>query len=57
MEVATSQHSCYYRTGYDISIGHFPKVVFDELQSAAPENRRYFLTFRVRAYDKVTSKL
>lgn len=47
MEAATSQHSCYYRSGYDISVGHYPKVVFHELQSTPPEDRRYFLTFRV----------
>lgn len=47
MEAATSQHTCYYRSGFDISVGHFPQVVFHGLQSVAPENRHYFLTFRV----------
>ena len=47
MEAATSQHTCYYRSGYDISIGHFPKVVFPGLEATPPNDRKYFLTFRV----------
>eukprot|EP00903_Cladosiphon_okamuranus_P018061 g16622.t1 len=46
IEAATSQHTCYYRTGYDISIGHCPKVTFHELQPVPPDQRRYFLTFK-----------
>ena len=49
MEAATSQHTCYYRSGYDISIGHFPKVVFPVLEATPPNDRKYFLTFRVGA--------
>ena len=47
MEAATSQHTCYYRSGFDISVGHFPQVVFHGLQSVPPDHRNYFLTFRV----------
>eukprot|EP00752_Nemacystus_decipiens_P004771 g4342.t1 len=46
IQAANSQHTCYYRTGYDISIGHGPRVVFHELQSTHPRHRQYFLTFR-----------
>lgn len=47
MEAASTQHTCYYRSGYDISVGLWPKVTFHELQSIPPDHRRYFLTFRV----------
>eukprot|EP00752_Nemacystus_decipiens_P004770 g4341.t1 len=46
IQAASSQHTCYYRSGYDISVAHCAKVVFHELQSVHPEDRRYFLTFR-----------
>lgn len=49
MEAASSQHTCYYRSGYDISVGLWPKVAYHELQSTPPDHRRYFLTFRVSA--------
>ncbi|CAM9666002.1 unnamed protein product, partial [Ectocarpus sp. 12 AP-2014] len=50
MEAATSQHTCHYRNGFDISVGHTPKVVFHDLQTTAPDARRYFLTFRGTLY-------
>ncbi|CAM9694756.1 unnamed protein product [Ectocarpus sp. 13 AM-2016] len=50
MEAATSQHTCHYRNGFDISIGHMPKVVFHDLQTTAPDARRHFLTFRGTIY-------
>ncbi|CAM9569737.1 unnamed protein product, partial [Ectocarpus sp. 13 AM-2016] len=50
MEAATSQHTCHYRNGFDISVGHTPKVVFHDLQTTAPNTRRYFLTFRGTLY-------
>ncbi|CAM9443999.1 unnamed protein product [Ectocarpus sp. 4 AP-2014] len=50
MEAATSQHTCHYRNGFDISIGHIPKVVFHDLQTSAPDARRHFLTFRGTIY-------
>lgn len=48
MEAASSQHTCYYRNGYDISIPLWPRIVFHDLQSALPQDRRYFLTFKVQ---------
>ncbi|CAM9937419.1 unnamed protein product [Ectocarpus fasciculatus] len=50
MEAATSQHTCHYRNGFDISVGHTPKVTFHGLQRAAPNARRHFLTFRGTLY-------
>ncbi|CAN0290615.1 unnamed protein product [Ectocarpus sp. 6 AP-2014] len=50
MEAATSQHTCHYRSGFDISLGHIPKVVFHDLQTTAPDARRYLLTFRGTIY-------
>ncbi|CAM9123044.1 unnamed protein product [Ectocarpus sp. 13 AM-2016] len=50
MEAATSQHTCHYRNGFDISVGHTPKVVFHDLQTTSPDTRRYFLTFRGTIY-------
>lgn len=51
MEASSSQHTCYYRSGYDISFGIYPGVVFPELQAIPPDHRRYFLTFKVSVYE------
>lgn len=49
MEWASNTHSCYYRTGYDLSIPLFPRVLFPELAHIPPGDREYFVTFKVNS--------
>ncbi|CAM9433541.1 unnamed protein product, partial [Ectocarpus sp. 8 AP-2014] len=47
MEAATNMHTCFYRTGYDISVPLAPRHVFHDLAKVAPWDRRFFLATTV----------
>ncbi|CAM9976215.1 unnamed protein product, partial [Ectocarpus sp. 12 AP-2014] len=50
MEAATNMHTCFYRTGYDISVPLTPKKVFHDLANVSPWDRQYFLTTKCSLY-------
>lgn len=51
MEGASNQHTCYYRSEFDMSVPLPPNVVFPELAPVLPLDREYFLTFKVCSRD------
>lgn len=50
MEAASNTHTCYYRTGYDMSIPLSPKHKFLEFSGVSPSDREFFVTVKVRYY-------
>lgn len=53
MEAATNAHTCFYRSGYDISIPLPPKHVFPKLATVSPWDREFLLTTKVRCSSDV----
>lgn len=47
MEAASNMRTCYYRSGYDISLPLVPKKNFPGLADVLPGDRKYFLTIKV----------
>lgn len=47
MDWAFDSLSCYYRSGFDLSVPLRPKALFPEYESTPPTAREYFLTFKV----------
>ncbi|CAN0080035.1 unnamed protein product, partial [Ectocarpus fasciculatus] len=50
MEAATNMHTCFYRSGYDISVPLAPPSVFNHLADFAPWDRKFFLTTKGTLY-------
>lgn len=48
MEAAVNVRTCFYRSGYDISVPLAPKSRFPKLATVHPSARRFFLAFKVR---------
>lgn len=48
MDWAFDHHTCFYRSGYDLSLPLRPRVLFPHFVSTPATNRRFFLTFKVR---------
>lgn len=55
MEAAVNVRTCFYRSGYDISIPLAPRSLFPELATVHPLGRRFFLAFKVRCWDHATA--
>lgn len=49
MEAASNMHTCFYRSGYDISVNLAPQRMYDNLANIAPYDRKFFLTTKVRS--------
>lgn len=47
MEAAGHMHSCYYRSGFDISAPLYPKAAYPHLAGIPPGDREFFLTVKV----------
>lgn len=41
---------CYFRYGYDIAIPLLAKSIFHNMPGIAPQDRKYFATFKVSSY-------
>ena len=52
MDWAFDHHSCFYRSGFDLSLPLMPKVLFPEFAPTPATDRKYFLTFKVRTAEK-----
>ncbi|CAN0259316.1 unnamed protein product, partial [Ascophyllum nodosum] len=50
MEAASNMHTCYYRSGYDMSLPLFPHTVFPEMEPIPPEDRRFLVTVKASVY-------
>ncbi|CAM9146099.1 unnamed protein product [Scytosiphon promiscuus] len=50
MEGGSNQHTCYYRSGYDISVPLAPRKLFPEFEKIPAANRKYLLTFKGTLY-------
>ncbi|CAM9341025.1 unnamed protein product [Ectocarpus sp. 4 AP-2014] len=50
MEAATNMHTCFYRSGYDISVPLAPRQVLHDLANVAPLDREFFLTTKCTLY-------
>ncbi|CAM9868803.1 unnamed protein product [Ectocarpus sp. 12 AP-2014] len=50
MEAATNMHTCFYRSGYDISVPLAPKNAFNDLADFAPWDRNFFRTTKGSLY-------
>ncbi|CAN0370913.1 unnamed protein product [Pylaiella littoralis] len=50
MEAASNMHSCFYRSGYDISVPLAPKEKFDSLSGILPWDRKFFVTTKGSVY-------
>lgn len=48
MDWAFDHQTCFYRSGYDLSLPLKPKVLFPQFASVPSTNRKFFLTFKVR---------
>ena len=48
MDWAFDHHTCFYRSGYDLSLPLKPKILFPQFASTPATNRKLFLTFKVR---------
>lgn len=47
MMATANTRTCYYRSGYDFALPLTTRVTFLELSSIPPNERKYFLTFKV----------
>ncbi|CAN0380846.1 unnamed protein product, partial [Ectocarpus fasciculatus] len=50
MEAASNMHTCYYRSGYDISVPLAPRQVLHDLANVSPWDRQFFLTTKCTLY-------
>ncbi|CAN0136402.1 unnamed protein product [Pylaiella littoralis] len=50
MEAASNMHSCFYRSGYDISVPLAPKEKFDSLSGILPWDRKFVVTTKGSVY-------
>lgn len=50
MQIGSNLHTCFYRSGYDISAPLPPKALFSAFADTSPTDRKYFLTVKVRMY-------
>lgn len=47
MFAEANMRPCYFRYGYDIAIPLPAKTVFHSMRDTAPQDRKYFATFKV----------
>ncbi|CAM9463743.1 unnamed protein product [Laminaria digitata] len=50
MFAEANMRPCYFRYGYDIAIPLLAQVIFDDMTGIAPQDRKYFATFKGTLY-------